>query len=138
VEQPLHPRVLIVDDDLNIRRALHNLLEDYGVEVVGEAPDGLQAVRMAQALSPDIVIMDLRMPVLGGIDATVRLRRAVPAVKVIVCSAYTDPIVSEQAREAGAAAVVVKGDHPRELLGAVERAWHEAVAGSAWQQAVPS
>jgi DNA-binding NarL/FixJ family response regulator len=137
VEQPLHPRVLIVDDDINIRRALHNLLEDYGVEVVGEAPDGLQGVQLAQALFPDIVIMDLRMPVLGGIDATLRLRHAAPAIRVIVCSAYTDPTVSAQAQAAGAAAVVVKGDHPRELLGAVERAWHEPVADTA-RQAVPS
>lgn len=137
MEQPLQPRVLIVDDDANIRRALHNLLEDYGVEVVGEAPDGAQGVRMAQALSPDIVIMDLRMPVLGGIDATLWLRDAAPAIRVIVCSAYTDPTVSAQAVEAGAAAVVVKGDHPRELLGAVERTWREAATGRAWQAVSP-
>jgi DNA-binding NarL/FixJ family response regulator len=125
VEQALRPRVLIVDDDSSIRRALRNLLEDYGVEVVGEAGDGWQGVRLASALLPDIVLMDVRMPVLGGIDATLRLSRTTSAVRVIVCTVYSDQTINEQAFRAGAVAVVAKGDHPRELLAAI----HQAGAG---------
>lgn len=137
MEQALRPRVLIVDDDANIRRALHNLLEDYGVEVVGEAGDGWQGVQLASAVLPDIVLMDVRMPVLGGIEATLRLAHATPAVQVIVCSVYTDSTVCEQAFGAGAVAVVAKGDHPRVLLSAVHQAWVHALDDRA-RQVVPS
>ena len=137
MEQALRPRVLIVDDDLSIRRSLHDLLEDYGVQVVGEAGDGLQALTMAIALLPDVVLMDLRMPVLGGLDATLHLTSTLPAVQVIVCTAYTDETICERAREAGAAAVVAKGDHPSEVLAAIRQAWIQVQADRAWE-AIPS
>jgi CheY-like chemotaxis protein len=136
VDQAVRPRVLIVDDDPNLRRALHDLLNDCGVLVVGEAADGRQGVQLALALLPDIVLMDLRMPVLGGLDATLYLTRALPAVRVIVCTAYTELTLSERAREAGAVAVVAKGDHPREFLAAIQQAWIQILVDRAWGTAV--
>jgi two-component system invasion response regulator UvrY len=137
VEQALRPRVLIVDDDADIRRALHHLLDDYGVAVVGEAADGWEGVQLASALLPDVVLMDLRMPVLGGIEATARLTQAAPAVRVVVCTAYSDKSVSQLAVQAGAVAVVAKGEHPRALLATIHRAWTQVLADRAWQ-VVPS
>jgi len=132
VGQTPGPRVLIVDDDFHLRSALRNLLTDYGIPIVGEAADGRQGVEAALALAPDIVLMDVRMPVLGGIDATRHLANMLPAARVIVCSAYADDTMREQAREAGAAAVIAKGDHPREFLDAIGQAWSQIQADRAW------
>jgi DNA-binding NarL/FixJ family response regulator len=117
------PRVLIVDDDPSIRRGLRNLLEDEGLQIVAEALDGADALTAAWRTGPDLVLMDLRMPVMGGIEATRQLTRALPAVQVIICTAYDDASLHQGAKEAGAFAVIVKGCPPRMLLEVVERAW---------------
>ena len=67
---PPRPRVLLADDHTRLREALRDLLEETGFEVVGESGDGADAVAMARQLEPDIVVIDLRMPVLNGLDAT--------------------------------------------------------------------
>jgi DNA-binding NarL/FixJ family response regulator len=117
------PRVLIVDDDPSIRRGLRNLLEDEDFEVVGEALDGADALGVADQSEPDLVLMDLRMPVMGGIEATRQLTAAFPTIQVIVCTAYDDPSLHQGAMEAGAFAVLVKGCSPRLVLEVVEQAW---------------
>lgn len=117
------PRVLIVDDDPSIRRGLRNLLEDEGLIIVGEALDGSEALDAAWRAIPDLVMMDLRMPVMGGIEATRHMTKALPMTQVIICTAYDDASLHQSAKEAGAFAVVVKGCPPRALLEVVERAW---------------
>src|SRR5215208_2901557 len=113
---PPRPRVLLADDHTRLREALRDLLEEIGFEVVGESGDGADAVAMARQLEPDIVVIDLRMPVLNGLDAT----------QVVVLSAFESPELERQAREAGAFAYLDKGTMARRvhrvLLGAAVQA----------------
>ena len=103
------PRILIVDDDGGIRAALRDLLREEGMEVVGEATDGTEAVELVEPLSPDIVLMDLRMPKLGGVEATRLIKRSSPTTQVVILSAYDDMALNQSAEEAGAYAYLVKG-----------------------------
>ena len=80
------PRVLLVDDNRAMRRVLRDLLEDAGMQVVAEAADGLEGVTQAEAVRPDVVLMDWRMPHLDGIQATARIRQRLPQVEVVMFS----------------------------------------------------
>lgn len=122
-DTPGSPRVLIVDDDQSIRRGLRSLLEDEGVQVVAESTDGADALNVAWRLTPDVVFMDLRMPGMGGIEATRHLTAHFPTMQVIVCTAYDDDSLHQGATEAGAYAVLVKGCPPDLLIEMMERAW---------------
>ena len=94
------PRVLIVDDDPSIRRGLRSLLEDEGIQIVAEAFDGADALSAAYHSAPDLVFMDLRMPVMGGIEATRQLTSTFPPVQVIICTAYDDASLAPWCRDA--------------------------------------
>jgi CheY-like chemotaxis protein len=120
---PAGPRVLIVDDDPSIRRGLRNLLEDEGIHIVAEALDGVDALSTAYSTTPDLVFMDLRMPTMGGIEATRQLTATFPTIQVIICTAYDDASLHQSAKEAGAFSVLVKGCSPRLLLEMVVHAW---------------
>lgn len=123
---PPRPRVLLADDHARLREALRDLLTETGFEVVGESGDGADAVAMARQLEPDIVVIDLRMPVLNGLDATRLIRDDRPATQVVVLSAFESPELERQAREAGAYAYLDKGTMARRvhrvLLGAAVQA----------------
>jgi CheY-like chemotaxis protein len=82
------PRVLIANDAAAMRAALRGLLEDHGLPVIAEAADGLQAVTMAAWLQPDVVVMDVRMPGLDGLQATKRITGAHPTIRVVVYSVF--------------------------------------------------
>ena len=103
------PRVLIADDDPGIRAALRDLLAEEGMDIVGAVSDGKQAVEATSTLSPDVVLMDLRMPLMDGIEATRRIRETGSLSRVIILSAYDDPALTKGADEAGAYAYLVKG-----------------------------
>ena len=118
------PRVLVVDDHAMLREALVDLLVHAGFEVAGEAADGADAVALAKQLEPDVVLMDLRMPVLGGLDATRLIRDACPATQVVLLTAFESPALQQQAEEAGCFAYLVKGCPPGDL----RLALHEAMA----------
>jgi DNA-binding NarL/FixJ family response regulator len=109
------PRLLVVDDHAMLRAALVDLLDQAGFEVVGEAGDGADAVAMAKQLEPDVVLMDLRMPVLGGLDATRMIKDASPATQVVLLSAFESPALEQQAEEVGCFAYLVKGGPPGDL-----------------------
>jgi two-component system, response regulator PdtaR len=109
------PRLLVVDDHHLVRQALVELLTQAGFEIVGEGADGADAVALAKQLEPDLVLMDLRMPVLGGLDAARLIKDADPAIQVVLLSAFESPALEQQAEEAGCFAYLVKGGPPGDL-----------------------
>jgi DNA-binding NarL/FixJ family response regulator len=117
------PRVLLVDDAAAIRNALRGVLEDAGIEVVGEAPDGDQGVALAGSLRPDVVLMDLRMPASDGFQATARIAQDHPEVRVVVLSAYETEESAEAVMAAGAFAFLPKHCGADRIREAVIAAW---------------
>jgi DNA-binding NarL/FixJ family response regulator len=115
-------RVLVVDDTASIRTEIRLLLEDAGLEVVGEADHGAEGVMLARELRPDVVVMDVRMPILDGIAATSYITRELPGTRVIVFSAFDDPQLAEAARAAGATGFLTKGTSPAAIAAAVQDA----------------
>jgi DNA-binding NarL/FixJ family response regulator len=122
-------RVALVDDQAIIRAGLARILSPAdGFEVVAQCPDGRQAVEELPALHPDVVLMDVRMPVLDGIAATARLRGCAAPLAVLVLTTFDEDEVLWGAIEAGAAGFVLKDSSAEELIAAVR-----AVAGGgAW------
>lgn len=113
-------RVLLVDDQDMIRRGLRRVLGTQpNMEVVGEAADGLDALEQARRLRPNLVLMDIRMPVMDGLEATRRLKAEMPGVCVLVVTAYEEPGYLLEAIEAGAAGYVSKGEPAPRLVGAI-------------------
>jgi two-component system, response regulator PdtaR len=117
------PRVLLVDDNPGFRTELRLLLEDFGVEVVAEGENGQEAVELATRTGADVVLMDLRMPVMDGLQAARVLRDSVPALPVIILSAYEDPALKSEAEAADAYAYLVKGCPGGLVLETIEQAW---------------
>jgi len=113
-------RVLIVDDHAVVREGLRTFLElQEGIEVVGEAGDGVQALEQAGALEPDVILMDLVMPRLDGVSAMRRLRERAPRSRVIVLTSFLDDDRLMPALQAGAAGYLLKDVEPAELARAV-------------------
>lgn len=114
-------RVVIAEDEALIRLDLREMLEEEGYEVVGEAADGEQAIELAEALLPDLVICDVKMPKLDGIAAASRIaeQRIAP---VVILTAFSQRDLIERARDAGAMAYLVKPFQKKDLLPAIEMA----------------
>ncbi len=115
-------RVLLADDHALVREGLRAVLEaDGGIEVVGEAENGPQAVKLCQRLSPDLVLMDVRMPLMDGLEATRRIKATMPAVSVVVVTMHENPDYLLEAVRAGAAGYVLKDSSGERIAGAVRR-----------------
>ncbi|MDQ1669924.1 MAG: hypothetical protein QOE40_1985 [Actinomycetota bacterium] len=113
-------RILLADDHPVVRSGLRALLGTIeGFEVVGEAADGEAAVRETQLLRPDLVLMDVRMPGLGGVDATRRIRAVAPDTAVLVLTMYDDDATVLTAMQAGARGYLLKGAEQDEIVGAI-------------------
>ena len=96
-------RVVIADDSRAARESLTGLLKTYpGITVVGTAENGREAVLRIEALQPDLLVMDLNMPVLGGLDAARPLRSRYPALRILMISVHDGPVLAVESREAGA------------------------------------
>jgi DNA-binding NarL/FixJ family response regulator len=115
-------RVLVVDDTPAMRTEIRLLLEDDGLTVVGEAGHGAEGVMLARELQPDVVVMDVRMPILDGIAATGYITRELPDTRVIVFSAFEDDQLADAARAAGATGFLTKGVSPAAIAAAVRDA----------------
>ncbi len=116
-------RVLITDDHKVVRRGLCGFLElDPGLEVVGEASNGEEAVKLAQRLEPDVVLMDLLMPVMDGIEATREIRRELPQVEVVALTSVLEDASVAGAIRAGAIGYLLKTTDADELCEAIKAA----------------
>jgi DNA-binding NarL/FixJ family response regulator len=116
-------RVLLVDDHALLRAGMARLLElAYDVSVVGSAGSGAEGLEMAAALHPDVVLMDLSMPGMSGVEATRRLLAAQPDAAVVVLTSFADPDLVTDALDAGAIGYLLKDAEPDGLVGAVRSA----------------
>jgi DNA-binding NarL/FixJ family response regulator len=115
-------RLLLADDHRMLRDGLRRSLEDEGFDVVGEAADGHEAVRLAAALHPDVVLMDVTMPVLDGVEATRQVRRVAPGSQVVMLTMHADGDVMARAIQAGAIGYLVKDCSTEEVVTAVRLA----------------
>jgi len=114
-------RVLIVDDQTLIRRALNLLLADESsLEIVGEADNGKAAITQAAALKPDVILMDILMPGMGGVEATKEIHQRFPEIKILVLSIDDDDENIAQALRYGAAGYLLKNTPPEELSLAIQ------------------
>jgi DNA-binding NarL/FixJ family response regulator len=116
-------RVLIVDDHDLFRTGLRNLLEEQGVHVVGEAATGGEAVRSVQELAPDVVVMDLNMPGMGGVDATRHIAGVSPLTRVVVLTISDQDADVMDAILAGACGYLLKDSSIQDLMAGIEAAW---------------
>lgn len=113
-------RILLADDHGVVRKGLRFLLEQQpGMEVIGEAGDGREAVRLAETSNPDVVIMDIAMPLLNGIDATAQMVRRNPGLNVIILSMHSDEDYLLSALNAGAKGYLLKDSAEEDLVRAI-------------------
>jgi len=121
--RPARIRILLVDDHAMVRRGMRDFLELHDdLEIVGEAADGAAAVEQAALLAPDIVVMDLLMPGVDGIEATARIRAANPAIEVIALTSFVEEARVVAAIEAGASGFLLKDADADELAAAIRAA----------------
>ena len=113
-------RVLVVDDHIVVRSGIEQVLATTDdIEIVGLAPDGQRAVEMVQALEPDVVLMDLSMPVMDGVEATRRIRALAPDTKVVVLTSFSDQARITDAMSAGAEGYLLKHADPAQIMDAI-------------------
>ena len=126
-------RILLADDHTILRSGIRSLLEDEpGLSVIGEAEDGRVAVSMACKLKPDVVIMDIAMPLLNGLEATRQIKMQCPDVKVLILSMHDNEEYIRQVLEAGAMGYILKDAAARELISAIKSVYRgEAVLSPA-------
>ena len=114
-------RILIADDHVLLRRGIRTLLESHpGWTVCGEASNGREAVEQAKELHPDIVVLDITMPQLNGVDATPLILKASPETKVLILTMHSAQEITQRAVRAGARGYILKSDTERDLIAAVE------------------
>lgn len=113
-------RILVAEDHAIVREGICSLLKDiHGVEVIGEAADGIEAIRMAAELKPDIILMDIAMPELNGLEATVRILKEFEDIRIIMLSMYATEEYVLQALRAGASGYLLKNARGAELEEAI-------------------
>jgi DNA-binding NarL/FixJ family response regulator len=122
-------RTLLADDHTIVREGLRSLLlSDGGIQVIGEARNGREAVALAKELRPDIVVMDIAMPLLNGLEATRQILSALPKTKVLILSAHSDDAYIDRVVAVGAVGFLIKQTSAQILAKAI----HEVMAGNAF------
>ncbi len=114
------PRVLLADDHVGLLTALARLLEP-DCEIVGRVSDGLELIDAALSMRPDVIVVDVSMPRLNGLEACRRIKQALPETRVIVLTAADDPVIKEKALAFGASAFVLKYSVANQLLEAIRK-----------------
>src|SRR3712207_1218646 len=118
-------RIMITDDHALVRDGLRSMLEDEpGLEVVGEAANGREGVELCRSLRPDLVLMDVRMPEMDGLEATRTIKRELPETGVLMVTMHENRDYMLEATKAGAAGYVLKDASRNELVSAVRRVVH--------------
>jgi DNA-binding NarL/FixJ family response regulator len=112
-------RVLVVDDEPMVRRMLAEVLADAGIDVVGQAADGIEGVALARSSQPDAILLDIRMPNLDGLAAGRQVRETDPDVRLVFFSAYDDPALKQEAHAVGVSTFLVKGCPLGEIVDAL-------------------
>ena len=116
-------RILLADDHLIVRMGMASILSfEEDMEVEGEAGNGLDAVKMAAELSPDVVLMDLQMPELGGADATAKIHEANPNIKILILTTFGTSADLKKAMDGGAAGALIKNSSQNEIIAAIRGA----------------
>ena len=119
--KPQLTRVVLADDHPRVRKGMRNMLQRIpDIEVIGEASDGLQAVEMVNKLSPDILLLDMEMPVMDGTEVAARLREMGSPVYILVLSAHDDQQYIQCMLDAGASGYLIKEEVPEKLVDAVK------------------
>lgn len=113
--------VLVADDHTIVRKGICSLIDGKAdIQVIGEAEDGRDAIEKAEALSPDVILMDITMPHLNGLEATRQIKKMFPQIKILALTMYTNEEYILQILQAGASGYVVKQAAPAELLSAIQ------------------
>jgi len=118
-------KILIVDDASFMRMMLRNILSSHGYEIVGEAENGRQAEEVYQQVKPDIVLIDLIMPEVGGIEAVKKIIELNKQAKIIICSAMGQQALVVEAMQAGARDFIVKPFQPTSVIEAIQKVERE-------------
>jgi DNA-binding NarL/FixJ family response regulator len=119
-------RVLIVEDSQLWRRAIRSILQESpDLTVIGECSDGLEAIRKSEQLQPDLVLLDIGLPSLNGLEAARRIRKVAPNSKILFLTAYISAELLREALQTGALGYVVKSNTASDLLPAVDAVMHD-------------
>ena len=113
--------ILLADDHVLVRQSLRSLLEREGFLVAGEASDGQEAIRRVESLNPEVVVMDISMPTLNGVDAARELSRSFPKTKLILLTQHDEDEYVSEALEAGVKGYVLKNQAPSDLVQAIRQ-----------------
>ncbi len=118
---PVPKRILIVDDSAVLRKTLREFLEQQdGWEVCGEAADGREGIEKAQQLKPDVIVLDLSMPVMNGLEAARELTRLLPSVPLLMWTSFEIPYLKREALSAGVRTVVSKSEPLGDLVSSIQ------------------
>jgi DNA-binding NarL/FixJ family response regulator len=119
-------RILVADDQEAIRKRVRSILVSHGgFEVCAEAANGKEAIEKAQVLKPDLIILDITMPITNGLDAARTIKRMLPKTPIVILSVHKDRQIMKEARGIGVQGFVTKEEASRDLINAAEAVLHE-------------
>lgn len=117
-------KIMLVDDETSVRYGLRMRFElEVDLEIVGEAENGLEALKLVADYDPDVIVMDVKMAIMDGIEATRKIKQQYPSIAVIILSIHNDLYTREKARTAGAVSFIEKKGSVEELIRAIRQAF---------------